>query len=80
MDLLRNQLSAHQIQTSWKMCIEQYPHWQFGCIDNRVCQLHNGVDSTTTQTQRERPELLQTVELLKEHQYHIPPNFHIHNR
>jgi hypothetical protein len=67
MDLLGDPLTICPIQTSWEICIEPYPNWQFGCVDNPDRQFGTGSVLTRTRTRSDGPEPLLTLT--------IPNNF-----
>ena len=65
MDPLGDPLTTLPIQTGWEICTEQYPNWQFGCIVNPDDQFGNGPVLTRTQTRRDSPEPLLTLDLVE---------------
>ena len=61
MDPLGDPLTTHPVQTGWELCIELYPDWWFGWIDNPDRQFGNGLGLTRTWTRRNGMELLLTI-------------------
>ena len=64
-DPLGDPLTTRPMQPGWDICIELYPSWQFGCVDNAVHQFGNGLVQTWTLTWSDGPEAV--LVLLKRH-------------
>jgi len=67
MDPLCDPLTTRPIQTGWEICIEPYPNWRCGCVDNPDRQFGTGSVVTRTQTRSDGPEpsLTQPMTCLK---------------